>query len=376
MDRQENASLPPYCVRVSLRALCDNFRTLTAHLGAGVRPIAVVKADAYGHGAPTCVAALRGVGADLFAVSSLGEAQAIRAAAQGADILLLTPQAGREAAEAVAQGLCLTVGSREDLHEATVAAATVGRVARVHIKLDTGMHRLGFPASTREEIEGTCRFLVGALARRGLRGEGVFAHPSCADDPLSPETERQAALFSVAARALQNAGHCRFSHFANSAAAIRFGHLGCSGVRLGLALYGYAPSLAGLTLRPVMTSDAVLLRVFTLKRGERIGYGGSFCAPEDMRVGIAAVGYADGLLRACEGGHLLYKGAPVWFVGRISMDKCALSLGDLPARTGEHVTVFDETGKNLQQLARRARTIPYELLTLASRRAGRIYEND
>jgi alanine racemase len=147
-------------------------------------------------------------------------------------------------------------------------------------------------------------------------------------------------------------------------------------VRLGLALYGYAPGHTALPLRPAMTSDAALLRIFTLRRGERIGYGGAFCAPEDMRVGIAAVGYADGLLRACGRGHLLYKGVPVWFVGRISMDKCAVSLGSLPARVGERVTVFDDTGENLRQLARRAGTIPYELLTLASHRAGRIYENE
>lgn len=388
----------PLCrVTVDLGALQENFRELRAYaekipppvccVGARkARPICVVKADAYGHGAQACAVALARAGADFFAVATAGEGLSLRAAVPEAEILLLSPIDPADAPLLCAHRLIATVGSEQDVR---CAAAAVRRaVARgelppgsalpCHVKLDTGMHRLGFPAVRASERRHTAYALRSLAALPGVRLLGVYTHPAAADEPASPMTESQLLAFCRMRRLL---GEGYFYHFSNSAAALSLGTLGFDGYRPGIALYGVPPGGAfpaplAPRLRAVAKVEAKLTRVFSLRAGERLGYGGDFCARRDTRVATAAIGYADGLPRAATGASLLLHGRPVPIIGRVCMDQCMLELGRLPARVGDTVTVTEESGKQLAALARHAGTIPYELLCRMSARAERVYINE
>ena len=395
----ETAGIPlsPCRITVDLSALQGNFLALCADLrtrGESPRPICVVKADAYGHGAAACAAALAAVGADFFAVATLGEALSLRRTVPGADILLLSPAPRGAAPLLLRERISATVGSAADVLAITralpappragaarsrppYAGIPAGRVA-CHIKLDSGMHRLGFPITGGERAAlDTCRALV---RQEGWYPYGLYSHLAAADDPASPLTGEQVACFSRAAAEFRRAGLCRFSHLAASAGVLRFGSMGMDGVRFGIALYGippaptlpFPPALAP-RMRAVMRMESTLTRVFLLPRGACAGYGGAYRARRDTRVGVAAVGYADGLPRAATGAMLGVGGGNARIIGKVCMDACLLRLGTLSAAPGDPVTVWDESGRRLSALAARARTIPYELLCRASRRAERRY---
>jgi alanine racemase len=277
------------------------------------------------------------------------------------------------------------MGSERELR--TCAAAVRRAVARgelpsgcalsCHVKLDTGMHRLGFPAVRAAEARRTVYALRSLAPLPGVRITGIYTHPASADDPCARETEEQLRAFCRVRRLL---GDGYAYHFSNSAAALSLGALGFDHYRPGIALYGLPPGKsfpAALAprMRAVARMETCLTRVFTLRTGERLGYGGSFCAPRNTRVGVAAVGYADGLPRAATGGALLVRGKACPIIGHVCMDQCMIDVGDLPVSPGERVVVTEESGSNLLSLSQRAHTIPYELLCHLSRRAEKIYIN-
>ena len=383
-------TIHPLCrVKISHAALQENYLQLRAYaeripppvycVGAKrATPICVLKAAAYGHGAAGCARALAAVGAELFAVATVSEALLLRAALPEAGILILSPVAAEDAPVLAYHRITATAGSAQDIR--AYAAAVRRAIARgelprgaalcCHVKLDTGMHRLGFPAAHRREGKETGYARRALSPLPGVRLCGVYTHPAAADDPRSPMTEEQVRSFFRMRRGL---GEGYAYHFSNSAAALSLGTLGLSHYRLGIALYGippgesFPPPLAP-CLRAVATVETRLTRVFTLRGGERLGYGGDFCARRDTRIGVAAIGYADGLPRAATGAALLVRGKPCRIVGRICMDQCMLDLGSTPAERGERVVVTEESGKQLLALAHRAGTIPYELLCHLSRR--------
>lgn len=392
-----NKTHHPLCrVTVHLGALRENFLEIRAFaeqipppvccVGARKpRPICVLKADAYGHGAVACGRALAAAGADFFAVATAGEALALREALPAADILILTPIAPEDAPLLADARVTVTVGSEREIRAcaAEVRRATArgelprGRALSCHVKIDTGMHRLGFPAVRASEARRTAFALRSLAPLPGIRIRGIYTHPATADDPHAKETEEQLRAF-CRVRRLMGEGYAY--HFSNSAAALSLGALGFDHYRPGIALYGLPPGNAfPAALAPRMRAAARietrLTRVFTLRTGERLGYGGSFRAFRDTRVGVAAIGYADGLPRAATGGVLLVRGKACPIIGHVCMDQCMLDLSDVPAALGERVVVTEESGSNLQALSRRAHTIPYELLCHLSRRAEKIYIN-
>lgn len=385
----------PLCrVTVDLAALRENYLHFRAYaeqipppvccVGAKrPRPICVLKADAYGHGAQPCARALAAAGADFFAVATADEALALRVVLPGADILILSPVAPKDAPLLAEQRITVTVGSEQDLRAAAAEvrrAIVRGELARgtalfCHAKLDTGMHRLGFPAVRAAEGRRTVYALRSLAALPGVRLCGIYTHPAAADTPRCPMTEEQIRAFCRMRRLM---GEGYFYHFSNSAAALSLGTLGFDGYRPGIALYGippgqsFPPPLAP-RMRAVARVETRLTRVFTLRAGERLGYGGDFRATRSMRVGVAAIGYADGLPRAAAGAALLVRGRPAPIIGRVCMDQCMLDLGQIPARAGEVVLVTEESGRQLAALSHRAGTIPYELLCHLSPRAEKIY---
>lgn len=370
---------------INLTALAHNYTLLARRVKAsGASPICVVKADAYGHGAPACVRALTGVGANFFAVSSVAEALEVRRAAPTADILILGYTRPANAPLLARQNITQTVHNAAYamyLHTALDAAKAAGVIPaecllKIHLKADSGMNRLGFPLND-TDYQTSLADILSVFSYRHLSPTGIFTHFACADEPSSPLTDCQLTRFTRVCKDLSSRGYHLRRHAANSAAALRFGSMGFDYVRLGIALYGLPPSdeVPCDGLCPVMSLYSRISEIHLLRKGESISYGACFEAPRDMRVATVSIGYADGLVRAAsDGGYLIVGGHKAPILGRICMDQCMIGLDDIEAYEGDLVTVYDENGENIRHLANTAGTIPYELLCLTGLRVHRQYK--
>jgi alanine racemase len=366
---------------IDLAALRANLAVLR-RAAPGARTMAVVKADAYGHGAVRVAAALDA--ADGFAVARLDEALALRAAGVNRPVLLLEGVTSpRELSQALASRLDLVVHdpSQVEMLEQTAAPGAdagggpaVERGPVVWLKVDTGMNRLGFrPADT---LAARARLLACRCAPREIR---LMSHLARADEPDATPTDEQAAcLAAVVAGWTAEAGARPVTSLVNSAGTLRGAGARDDWIRPGLALYGAAPfpdrTAAALGLRPVMTLQTDVIALRTVRAGEAVGYGAAWRATRDSRIAILAAGYADGLPR-----HLP-SGAPVAFragrapvAGRISMDMTAVDVTELPAVTvGERAVLWGE-GLPVETVAGLAGTIAYELLCAVAPRVPREY---
>ena len=384
---------------IDLGALKENFEYLQGIINlqadeAGVKrpePICVVKADAYGHGARGVVPTLLASGCRFFAVSSAEEAAEIRNICRirrySANILVLGVVPTQLAEVLASYDIITTVPSLEYAKRLSLAAREAGVRIRVHVKLDTGMNRLGFPAHDKESIEKTACEIAECANLGGISVEGMFTHFAEADDGSSQELAganlRQAERFFEVSKLLEYRGiSISFYHMCNTAASLRFPNLALDGVRMGISLYGAAPSEEfELPLRPVMSLKTEIYHVHTLPAGEKLGYGGCFSADTDRVIATLPIGYADGFLRAYGGAFVRVdskKGsfnAPI--VGRICMDQCMIDVTDgleyLP-EAGDEVTLFGDDQKRLCELARLGDTIPYEVLCAVSSRVIRLYK--
>lgn len=328
-------------------ALRHNFRAVAA---SGGRTVAVVKANAYGHGAHVVVPALAAEGCDFFAVATLDEALQVRALSPRADVLILGYTPPCAAPLLARERLTQTVFSAA--YAAALSTAATAPVF-VHLKIDCGMHRLGIAPTDTAEI-------ASVLHASRLRLCGVFAHlPSVVCDPA--QTKRSLAAFSALLPTLPRV----FTHVAASAAlsleGARF-----DGVRPGLALYGLADTLP--SLRPAMRVYAPIVQIHALQAGEPVGYDGAFLTERPSRIGVLPMGYADGLPRAAVGHQVLLDGgerAPI--VGRICMDQCMIDLTETTAKEGETVCVIPD----FVPFAAHCGTIVYETLACLSARVER-----
>lgn len=350
-------SLPRAVAEVDTSALAHNFRQLKGACTG--RTIAVVKADAYGHSLSLVVPALLAAGCDFFAVATCEEGIALRALAPTADVLVLGYLPLSQLREAVAARLLLTVFSTEQAHALSRAAQALGTAVHVHLKIDTGMHRLGLLCDKSR--------IRPLFSLANLQICGIFTHFPLAD--TDPAATRQAlAKFLALRRELP--GYL-LAHAAASAAALALPAAHLDAIRPGIALYGYPPVKTSLSLRPVMRVLAPVVQIKELAAGERVGYGGEFIAARHMRIGTVPLGYADGILRTLTGfcATVLCNGvrhrAPI--VGRICMDYLMLDLTAVPAKSGQTVCVFED----FDAAARHAGSIPYELLTAVSARVPR-----
>ena len=356
---------------------------------ANTRIIAVVKAEAYGHGAPECVRTLLSEGCDFFAVSCIDEAVAVRAVCDGenkqADILILgythpslAPQLWRFN---IIQALL-----SEDYAVSLDRAATQANVTvRVHAALDTGMNRIGFAAHNDDEIMASTAAIMRVHGFSGLSLEGMFTHYARADEAPAGEgedfTDLQAARYRRVCELLADRGiHIPFHHACNSAASVRRPDDYMNGVRIGILLFGARPSdHIELPLKPVLKLKTVISHLHKLLPGEGVSYGGTFTADTERLIATMPIGYADGFLRAYSGAFVTVetqngpRAVPI--VGRICMDQCMIDVTDTGARTGDVVTLFGSDPKELYAYADRASTIDYECLCLISSRVTRRYIN-
>jgi alanine racemase len=367
---------------VDLDAIASNYRFLAARVAP--RPVyAVVKADAYGHGAVPVAARLARAGADRFAVANPEEGAALRRGGVAGEILVLSRADGEDVPRLAAYGLSPA------LYDATQAKAIADASRRlatplpVHVELDTGMGRAGFRP---EELD-----LVIALLReaRVLRLAGTFANLSRADDPSSPETVRQVELLRAGAARLREAGIAPgLVHAANSAAILGNDSSWLDAVRPGLALYGVVPragsgsaaSSAGTDaarLTPAMTVEAEVTAVRRVPAGTPLGYGGRFVTERATTVAVLPLGYHDGFRRSLSGRVAVLLGgkrAPV--VGAVSMDITLVDATDVPVRRGDRAVCLGRDGGEAVtawDLAEAAGTIPYEILCSIGPRVPRVH---
>lgn len=373
-------ALPKTRAYIDTDALCKNYSILSSHVRA--ESICVVKADAYGHCCEICVPALCDAGCRRFAVSSLAEAVALRRIldTHGYDgmILILGYTDPADAPLLNRHRITQCVFSAE---YARLLNESSDNVTDIHIKLNTGMNRLGFPAQREEDIKETASAVCAVSVMKNLRITGMFSHFARADE-LTPEgdafTVSQFERFSSV-----NGELCRlgiaipFLHICNSAGAVRFPQFALDGVRLGILLYGGGDeALCNDELSPVMKLQTVISHTHTIRAGESVGYGGTFTAARDMLTATMPVGYADGFVRAFKGACVSVTTSDGVFdvplVGRICMDQCMADVTGTGAVPGDSVTLFGDRRGRLAQLAARAGTIDYECLCQISSRVPRI----
>ena len=371
---------------VSLDNLEHNYRAIKNHIPEGCRFLGVMKADAYGHGAVPLSHALCELGAEYLAVSNLEEAIQLRRGGVRAPMLILGYTPASFADTMVFMDITQEVHSLEYAKELDTALAGTNYILNVHLKLDTGMTRIGFFAYDHER---TLPELLEVCGLPHLHVEGVFTH-FCVADSKAPEdeafTRTQYARFTAMLDALAAHGiRPELRHCASSGATILYPELALDMVRPGIATYGHAPSEDAegiLDLRPLMTVRTTVAQLREIPAGTSISYGRTYTAERDMRVAVLPIGYADGLLRGLSGKvSFRIRGKMARSVGRICMDMCMVDVSEIPGiRVGDEAALFgydtDGTLLPCERIAQQAGTISYEILCGISKRIPRIYMQD
>ena len=371
---------------VSLDNLEHNYRAIKNHIPEGCRFLGVMKADAYGHGAVPLSHALCELGAEYLAVSNLEEAIQLRRGGVRAPMLILGYTPASFADTMVFMDITQEVHSLEYAKELDTALAGTNYILNVHLKLDTGMTRIGFFAYDHER---TLPELLEVCGLPHLHVERVFTH-FCVADSKAPEdeafTRTQYARFTAMLDALAAHGiRPELRHCASSGATILYPELALDMVRPGIATYGHAPSEDAegiLDLRPLMTVRTTVAQLREIPAGTSISYGRTYTAERDMRVAVLPIGYADGLLRGLSGKvSFRIRGRMARSVGRICMDMCMVDVSEIPGiRVGDEAALFgydtDGTLLPCERIAQQAGTISYEILCGISKRIPRIYMQD
>jgi alanine racemase len=370
------ASGRPTFAEINLGALRANYRALNAYTN-GASIMAVIKADAYGHGAVEVARALRREGCAQFGVATVEEARELRVAGVSERIYLLAGYFADQAPEIVALDLVPPIFDLSLIEALDGAASAAGRVGfSVQLEIDTGATRLGIlPADLAEAIERLRH-------APSLKVEGASTLLANAGDPASPITDRQLAVFRDAIATFRDAGFdLPIRHVANSAAMVLRADAHFTLMRPGLAMYGLPPVPAvrdQVELHPVMTLKTRVLQIKRVAAGSGVSYGHTFVAPRESVIGVLAVGYADGYRRGLQhGGEVMIRGRRAPIVGAVCMDLTMVDLTEVPgAEVGDEVILWGGTGEamiSVNDVARLAQTISYEMLCTVGRRVPRIY---
>jgi len=384
----------PTTARIDLGALKLNYRHIVDYISAEPRPrtpgvIAVVKANAYGHGAAQVARALEDAGADLLACADIEEGHALRAAGVRAEILVFGALSVSDLDGLFDCRLTPTISTPGAARAVQAAAARFRQKVRYHLKLDTGMNRLGFRA------DNIRRTLPELLASPNLELAAVYTHFATADDPASPLFAEQRARFERAVSEIRSLSSVTsaarpvaasvsstgfYLHAANSAALLRDSGVWYDRVRPGLLLYGIVPPPLGSTipLTPIMTLGSRIVAVKGVREGEGIGYGVTFHAGRPTTIAIVPAGYADGLdLRLAGRGAVLIRSRRAPIVGSVCMDMLMADVTGLDVSPGDEVVIIgpqDGDALDVREMAAQIGTIPYEILCRIGSRIERVYE--
>jgi alanine racemase len=357
-------------VEVDGRALRQNFRALRGLVPKTTKLMAVVKANAYGHGLIPTAKELEAIGTDWLGVANVAEGEALREAGLKLPILLLSATLPEEMADAVRLDLALTLSTLAEARQLDRIARKMRRKARVHFKIDTGMGRLGcWHQQAREEL---------ARMRRlpGLVIEGLCTHFAAADDNAGLTHAQWEAISPFFA---ENPTLLR--HAANSPAVTRQYGFSADMVRVGLALYGIPPTAEdqGLGLQPVLTWKTRVTLLHEMARGRTVSYGATYRVPARELHAVVAMGYGDGYFRLHSGAsHMLVRGKRCPIRGRVTMDQIMIDVTRVPGvRVGDEVVALGSQGGDeirARELATQAQTIPWEILTNIGARVPRTYK--
>jgi alanine racemase len=369
----------PTVARVDLEVLKANYRAIREHL-ARERPkstpglIAVVKANAYGHGAAQVGRALEDAGADLLACADIEEGATLRAAGVRADILIFGALSVSDLNGLFDCRLTPTISSPGAARAVQAAAARYKQRVRYHLKIDTGMNRLGF------RFDNLRRTLPELLRSENLDLDAVFTHFATADDPASSLFDEQRQRFDRVLADLQALGaRPRFRHAANSAAVVRDPRVWFDRVRPGLLLYGIVPPplTSTIPLAPVMTLASRITAVKGMRAGEVTGYGARFTAKKPTTIAIVPAGYADGLdLRLAGRGSVLIRGRRAPIIGSVCMDMIMIDVTGLDASPGDEVVFIGSQGGDTidaREMANTIGSIPWEIVCRVGSRIERVY---
>ena len=386
----------PTVARVDLDAIRSNFRAIATFVASsGRRPgsgdadtvagdarksqpapriIAVVKANAYGHGAPEVGVALEQAGAAMLACADIEEGIILRRAGVRVPVVVFGALGISDLDGVFEHDLTPTISTPSAARALQAAAARHGSVLKCHLKIDTGMNRLGF------RHDNLARTLPEVAANRNLSVDAVYTHFATADEPDSPAFGEQRERFEAACAATRALGITpRFRHTANSAALLRDERVWYDFVRPGLLLYGIVPPPMAVTLplRPALSLHSRIVHVKGMRPGEGTGYGLKTVVDRPTQIAVVPAGYADGLDRRLAGrGYMLVRGRRAPIVGSVCMDMTMIDVTGTPAAPGDEVVIVGEQeGESIgmREIAASIGTIPYELLCRVGSRIERVY---
>ena len=380
-ERMAAAWTPAAIARGAVAAIdLDALRSNVARcqeIAHGSSIMAVVKADAYGHGLIQCGRAARQAGAEWLGVALLEEAIRLRQAGVDGRILAWLATPGADFGQCLQHNIDLSISTLWALEEITQAVRATGVTARIHLKADTGLSRSGaneedWPALVEAARNAERDGLVSVV--------GLWSHFASADEPGHPSVARQQLSFDNAVRHALEAGiDPEVRHMANSAAMVELPESHHNLVRVGIAAYGLSPnvgttSAADLGLTPVMSLRARLASTKIVPAGTGASYGWAYIADVDTAVGLIPVGYADGLPRAAVNTGPVFAGGKLTrLAGRVCMDQVVIELGDLSAHAGDEVVVFGAEGPSVDEWAKACDTINYEIVARIGPRIPRVY---
>lgn len=362
---------------IDLDALRENLAWIRHRVGPQVRIMTVVKADAYGHGLKQIATLLMQSGTDVFGVANLTEAQAIRSVGKGWPILMLGACLPFEIETAVREDVMVTISTREEAEQFSTVATKLGNVAGLHIKIDTGMGRLGVAPKEAAAVWRQAAELPNVTLR------GLYTHfASAEDDPAFSRSQKRQF-----ARVLEKLPHASLDYVhANNSAALLFEEgTHYNTVRPGLLVYGVLPSGSRRLLselqqqvRPALSWKCRVSLVKEIRRGTPLSYGRSFIAPRTMRVATLTAGYGDGFLRSGSNrARVLIGGELCRVLGRITMDQTLVDVSRVPGvRSGDEAVFIGQQGQQaitVNQLSDWCRTVPWEVLTAITARVPRVY---
>ncbi len=366
---------------INLDAIAYNYKKIKETIGAETKFLGVVKADAYGHGSIHVSKLLQDLGADYLAVSSIDEGIELRVNGITMPILILGHTPKEQVARLIKYDITQAITCKAKADEYSAEAVKCNGTLKVHIKVDTGMSRLGYLCDNKNFDTGV-NGITEACQMPGLYAEGIFTHFAVADeygDECEAYTRHQFDLFTrVIAAVEKKMGH-KFAirHCANTGATARYPETYLDMVRPGLLLYGYGDFAKEMGLKPAMTLTTTVSTIKIYPEGTAISYGGIFKTEKTTRIGVLPYGYADGFFRSLSNKcSLVTKEGPAKQRGKICMDMCMIDITDMPSvDVGSEVQIFGDKNP-IEDLADIAGTIPYELTCAVSKRVPRVYHRD
>ena len=363
---------------VDLDALAHNYERIRRHVGEKTKLLGVIKADAYGHGAVPVAKELEALGASYLAVSNIDECEEVRRGGVTLPVLMLGFTPADQAERILELDMTQAVQSIDIAKAFSAAAVKCGKKMKVHIKLDTGMGRLGFLCDE-EHFDESLQDILAVLELPGLDVEGVFTHFCVADEEgeenvAFTRTQHERFLRMIDAAEARSGFHFRLRHCCNAGGIVCYPEWADDMVRCGIILYGSGSLAEKMGMEPVMLLKTRVATVRDLAPGTSVSYGRTYFTERESRIAVLPIGYADGLHRTLSNRmEVLTPYGRAKQVGRICMDMCMIDVTDLPeVKSGDEVEIF---GKNVlcAEDAAACGTIPYELLCAVSKRVPRHY---